>query len=885
DPTTTSGPNHGHGTPHGLPVFTVIGGTNVTFENQIFAGVDAHGYDPAVAFQHAIQLQGTIGATVSHVKIRKLFGDGIDLEPLRGGSDHKSGGIINPSENVTISDVSIVGTGRNGITMASADGVTVTNVTMSNIGRDAFDLESDQSTEGAKNVLINGCTYNQLFNIKSAGTHTGPITVENCTMQRHSSGGWALNIDNPQGVPDAGPIVFNNDLFLCGASVYVACFNLVGATNLTVENSTARLGFPGDAIHEAPYSARAHTGASFTNDLVSGYGRCCKVVGGSTVTVTGGSWIKGDVLASTYATLTQSNSTVTYGAESADVFTVTVTGQGGPGGPPTGLVTVADTATTTTICSFTLPASTGTSATGSCSPTDFAFTGGTTFTSVAASYDGDGHHWASISTPQSFSVSSAPVGPTGGPMRGASRSTSATAPSIPGTSLSVSTTTVGYGSEGAAIATASVTGLPGGDPPLGTVTLTDLNDGSTICTAGLTPGGDIVSTAVCTVPDTQFPPGTSPSVAAVWNGDDNYSGSESSSQDLAIVASTSATTLSQSASTVSYGSESADTLTVSVTGQPGGPAPAGSVPVQDSSSGDVICTADLIATTANASTGSCTPSDTEFPGYTTFTAVRANWGGDSNYSPSSSSPDQGFTVAYVSSSTSTTALSQSTSSVSYGAESADLFTVTVTGQPGNPAPAGGPVDVTDITTGKLICVAPLTPGSGDVSTGSCRTPNKKFKAGTSFTSVEAVWGGDTNYSPSSSFPDQSFSVLAAAAANSARGAGATTCTSLSGKAVSLTGSLAGCTASTTGGKGRLTGSGVVDTAYWKNGGTTTFNLASQIVNRSRCASGGIELRLTGAVTKSTGSAAPIKGAVSALVCFTGLKHPRVSLLPGTVFKF
>ncbi len=769
DPTTTSGPNHGHGTPHGLPVFAVVGGSNVTFENQTFIGADAHGYDPAVAFQHAIQLQGTIGATISHIKIRKLFGDGIDLEPLRGGSDHKSGGIINPAENVSISDVSILGTGRNGITMASANGVTVTDVSMSNIGRDAFDLEADDSNEGARNVLINGCTYNQLFNIKSAGPRTGPITVENCLMQRHSSGGWALNIDNPSGHPDAGPIVFNNDLFLCGASVYVACFNLVGASALTVENSTARLGFPGDAIHEPPYSAKAHTNASFTNDTVSGYGKCCKVAANSTVTVSGGNWIQGVVLASTYTVFGQSSSTVPYGDESADVFTVSVTGQGGPKGSPTGLVTVADTATGTTICSFTLTAVTGNTGTGSCSPTDFAFPGGTTFTSVTATYVGDDHHWASLSAPQTFTVSSTPATP---PMDGTRRSGS-TFDSMLGTSLSVSTATVSYGSEGAAIFTASVSGLPGGDPPLGTVTVTNLGDGSTVCSAGLTPGGSTLSTGVCTVSDTQFPVGAELTVAAVWNGDDDYSGSESSDQSLGVVAGTSTTTLSQSADAVSYGSESADTLTVSVTGQPGGPAPTGPVQVQNSSTGDVICTVDPTAVTDDVSTGSCSPADDQFPWYTTFSSVRADFGGDGNYSPSSSSPDQSFSVAGATSTTSAT--------------------------------ADGP--------------------------------------------------------------------------------GATTCDALSGKAVRTRGSLTGCTASTTGGSGRLTGSGVVDTVNWANGGTTTFNLESHIVNKSACASGAMEIALKGSVTKSTGAAAGIKGRVSARLCFSATKPEKVSLLAGTVFKF
>ena len=261
----------GHGTPRGQPLFDVLGGSDVSFENLSISGVNRGGYHARLAFQAAIELDGTIGATLSGLTISKTFGDGINLEPLRGSPDHKSGQIVNPVENISISDVVIRGAGRQGITLASVNGVTITDVTMTDVAMDAFDFEADQNNEGAKNVVINGCSFSQLLNVSMQGSQTGPITVENCVMPEADSG-WAVRIANTTGHPDAGPIVFDDDVFNCGASVYVACFDLDGATDLTVENSKTTIGYLHDEIHEHAYRATNNTVASFVDDTVSGYG-------------------------------------------------------------------------------------------------------------------------------------------------------------------------------------------------------------------------------------------------------------------------------------------------------------------------------------------------------------------------------------------------------------------------------------------------------------------------------------------------------------------------------------------------------------------------------------------------------------------------------------
>ena len=124
-------------------------------------------------------------------------------------------------------------------------------------------------------------------------------------------------------------------------------------------------------------------------------------------------------------------------------------------------------------------------------------------------------------------------------------------------------------------------------------------------------------------------------------------------------------------------------------------------------------------------------------------------------------------------------------------------------------------------------------------------------------------------------------------AGPAEAAATTTCSALSGKVESPTASLTGCTSSTTGGSGTLSASHTknVDTVKWENGGSTNFRLKGNGGSGTQCPPGSLEIMLKGTVTKSTGAAASIEGAVSADICLKGTKKGKVSLLAGTVFTF
>ena len=288
DPNTSPGKAYGGGVGNGRPAFNIIGGTNITLEDLNVVGVNRGGFKWSLAFNGGIETQGTAGLTLSDVKVAHVFGDCLTLNPLR--SDTGRNGIVAPVRDLTVNGFSGTACGRQGITLASVNGATLTNVVIGTTGFDAFDAEADQSgREGAENVTVNQCTFSSLIAITSGGGFTGPITFSNCAMDR-TGGGDVLMVDNTSGKPDAGPITFSDDTLRCGASVYVSCFQLDGATDMVVQNSTVTIGFPADEIHESTYSADHDTHITFANDVVNGFGVIGNIHAGSTATVTGGSW-------------------------------------------------------------------------------------------------------------------------------------------------------------------------------------------------------------------------------------------------------------------------------------------------------------------------------------------------------------------------------------------------------------------------------------------------------------------------------------------------------------------------------------------------------------------------------------------------------------------
>ncbi len=275
------------------PVLWFVGGSNITLENLTITGSSPGGYVAAGAFGAGIRSDGIIGLTVTDVNVDNVWGDGLELAPLRGSND-LSGTILNPSENVSVYGLNVDGAGRQGVSFASVHQANLTAVNLKQIGLNFFDFEADQTNEGATDVTINDCQTGGVGGAffanagVSAGTYTGNITVENCTMHQFTAGDPVIVQQYfPQALPRPG-INFVNDTIQCGHSVYVACVHVVNA-DVTVVNSN--LVVPGGTIHEAIYSAQDTSNINFSTDTVSGYGSTGWKDADSTVSITGGRWL------------------------------------------------------------------------------------------------------------------------------------------------------------------------------------------------------------------------------------------------------------------------------------------------------------------------------------------------------------------------------------------------------------------------------------------------------------------------------------------------------------------------------------------------------------------------------------------------------------------
>ena len=169
-------------------VFWLVGGAGITLENLSVAGANPGGYAYSGAFAAGIRSDGVIGLSVSNVTVSNVYGDGVELTPLRGADD-LSGTIVNPTKNASIANVEINVAGRQGITLASVSNASISSVQLNHVGLNAFDLEADQSDEGVLNVTINGCRVGGdiggLFFANGgsgAGSRTKNVTVEDCIM-------------------------------------------------------------------------------------------------------------------------------------------------------------------------------------------------------------------------------------------------------------------------------------------------------------------------------------------------------------------------------------------------------------------------------------------------------------------------------------------------------------------------------------------------------------------------------------------------------------------------------------------------------------------------------------------------------------------------------
>jgi hypothetical protein len=406
---------------------------------------------------------------------------------------------------------------------------------------------------------------------------------------------------------------------------------------------------------------------------------------------------------------------VAYGSETSEIFTVTVTGQSGDGYPE-GTVAVYN--STTELCSATLYPVSSDSASSACALAASELAGGG-YNQVFATYnpgttsssDPSYTYATSSSTPvQAFSVSS--VNTT--------------------TGLGLSLTSVAYGSETSEIFTVTVTGQSGDGYPEGTVTV--YNSTTKLCSATLNPVSSDSASATCSLTAYELAAGAysnvfatySPGIPSSSNASYTYATSSSSpvqalSVGKTVTTETTTTSLELSAGKITYGDEQVEQLSVSVSPQHSGTTPTGTVTISGAN----------CQITLSSGKGSCTLPAAYFNAGNR--QMVATYNGSSNFRRSASAKET-ITIAAA---TTTTNLELSATKVTYGDEQVEQLSVSVSPQYPGIRPTG------TVTVSGANCQIGLSSGKG-----SCRLSPTQF--GTGSRQMIATYNGNQNFRRSAS---------------------------------------------------------------------------------------------------------------------------------------
>ena len=314
----------------------------------------------------------------------------------------------------------------------------------------------------------------------------------------------------------------------------------------------------------------------------------------------------------------------------------------------------------------------------------------------------------------------------------AATTTTITSPS-PGTSIT-------YGSESQLSFNVTVSGPPGASQsPTGNATLYAAapgapGPGTYLCSTGVFGGGG-PSNGNCYVNDTQL--GAGPYVlTAVYGGDDNYLGSSSAPQDLTIEQVITQLQAFPVPGYALYGAENGNFFIVGVGGNNNNGSASGSISIT-ANGVNLVSPGSCRANNGGANPCYIASATALRPSATPY-SVTLSYPGDPNFLPASSTVPLSIYPA-----TSSTSLTVSPSSASYGDEGSVTISATVTsGTTGSPSGS-----VTVQNGGTAVCTIALRPAGPNTAGGSCPTlsgsqlPPGKY-------ALTANYRGDGNYSSS-----------------------------------------------------------------------------------------------------------------------------------------
>jgi hypothetical protein len=172
--------------------WSIEGGSGITLRNLAIRGPNAAGgtgeagYVEALEAQHGVNINGATNVLIENVDISFVYGDFIyvgatyrNINPT-GASKY----VFNPSRNVTIRGGVWRSNGRQGVGVASVDGLLIDGISMTDTRRASIDLEPNGATDVIRDVTIRDSYFGpgRLLWIASKG---GPGVFENLLIENN----------------------------------------------------------------------------------------------------------------------------------------------------------------------------------------------------------------------------------------------------------------------------------------------------------------------------------------------------------------------------------------------------------------------------------------------------------------------------------------------------------------------------------------------------------------------------------------------------------------------------------------------------------------------------------------------------------------------------
>ena len=220
---------------------SITGGSDLAVRNLTIRGsmpntrLGPEDYRQDRAFQHGIELRGVAGATVDDVRVFDVFGDFVYVGRSPDGQW---------SRDVTVTGSRFVGAGRQGISVTAGERVTIRDNELRGVSLAVFDLEPNSSSDGARQIRIEGNTTGRAagFWLSAPGTgEVADVTVIGNVMRNATAGlFWVIGTRQQ---PANGLDVRDNEIRAAGGvyvSTPIAAFFFAHCADVVVAHNRGR---------------------------------------------------------------------------------------------------------------------------------------------------------------------------------------------------------------------------------------------------------------------------------------------------------------------------------------------------------------------------------------------------------------------------------------------------------------------------------------------------------------------------------------------------------------------------------------------------------------------------------------------------------------------